>query len=72
MARAIVGKAVNKMVETPTPTPTSTFDYGVKKIPKLAKDKFNKLKSEGKATGSMNAYIIRALMTQLRIDEQDF
>ncbi|MGF1903639.1 hypothetical protein [Aliivibrio salmonicida] len=69
MARAIVGEAVNKMIETSTST--STFDYGVKKIPKLAKDKFNKLKSEGKVTGSMNAYIVRALMTQLRIDEHN-
>ena len=45
------------------------FNMSLRSVPCFLRDRFNKLKSEGKITGSMNAYIKNAWLEQLKKDE---
>ena len=72
MAREIVGKPSAALSESIEVTKSEEdFNYGLRKIPKKARDKFNQLKQEGLITGSMNAYIIGAFLQRLRKDEKE-
>nr|AKN36213.1 hypothetical protein [Vibrio splendidus] len=46
-----------------------TFDMSLRKMPKALREKFKRLKAEGKVTGSMNDYMRRAFMEQLKRDD---
>lgn len=46
----------------------SEFSYTVKKIPQKVKDDFDRLKTEGKVFGSMNAFFLKAVTEQLKRD----
>lgn len=47
----------------------TTFDMSLRNMPKALRDKFKRLKAEGKTTGSMNDYMRRAFMDQLKRDD---
>ncbi len=47
----------------------TTFDMSLRNMPKALREKFKRLKSEGKVTGSMNDYMRRAFMEQLKRDD---
>lgn len=47
----------------------TTFDMSLRNMPKALREKFKRLKAEGKTTGSMNDYMRRAFMEQLKRDD---
>ncbi|WP_367971727.1 hypothetical protein RJD38_22175 (plasmid) [Vibrio scophthalmi] len=47
----------------------TTFDMSLRNMPKALREKFKRLKYEGKVTGSMNDYMRRAFMEQLKRDD---
>ncbi|EPN0316262.1 hypothetical protein ACTTZI_004164 [Vibrio vulnificus] len=67
--RPIVANSVNsKQKEVENQADKAQFSYTVKKIPGFVKTDFLALKGNGKAFGSLNAYIIRAVVNQLKHD----
>ena len=69
MARKPIGISKTALNEITPKDLNGTFDYGLKKIPKKAKNDFEELKKEGKVTGSLNAYIIGAFLKRLREEQ---
>lgn len=47
----------------------TTFSMSLRSMPVSARDKFKRLKAEGKITGSMNDYLRRAFIEQLKRDD---
>lgn len=47
----------------------TTFSMSLRAVPVAARDKFKRLKDEGKITGSMNDYLRRAFIEQLKRDD---
>lgn len=47
----------------------TTFDMSLRNMPKALREKFKRLKAEGKITGSMNDYMRRSFMEQLKRDD---
>lgn len=54
---------------TPAAEGKTTFDMSLRNMPKALREKFKRLKAEGKTTGSMNDYMRRAFMEQLKRDD---
>lgn len=69
MARDIT-KASTAAVETALNTPEkTTFNMSLPNMPIACRDKFKRLKAEGKVTGSFNAYLRQAVIDKLKIDD---
>jgi len=69
MARDIT-KATESNLNTALVTPEkTTFNMSLPNMPIACRDKFKKLKAEGKVTGSFNAYLRQAVIDKLKIDD---
>jgi hypothetical protein len=70
MARNIKLNEEAKLTTASAPTEEkTTFDMSLRNMPKALREKFKRLKTEGKVTGSMNDYMRRAFMEQLKRDD---
>lgn len=69
MARTI-GTTSDSAVETALTTPEkTTFNMSLPNMPIACRDKFKKLKAEGKVSGSFNAYLRQSVIDKLKIDD---
>lgn len=69
MARDITTTTQSK-VETVLHTPEkTTFNMTLTNMPIACRDKFKRLKIEGKVSGSFNAYLRQAVIDKLKIDD---
>ena len=60
---------LNTAITTQSAEEKTTFDMSLRNMPKALREKFKRLKAEGKTTGSMNDYMRRAFMEQLKRDD---
>lgn len=69
MARDITATTQSK-VETVLHTPEkTTFNMTLTSMPIACRDKFKRLKAEGKVSGSFNAYLRQAVIDKLKLDD---
>jgi len=69
MARDITATTQSK-VETALHTPEkTTFNMTLASMPIACRDKFKRLKVEGKVSGSFNAYLRQAVIDKLKVDD---
>ena len=62
--------AIQSKVETLLQTPEkTTFNMTLTSVPISCRNKFKKLKTEGKVSGSFNAYLRQAVIDKLKIDD---
>lgn len=62
--------AIQSKVETLLQTPEkTTFNMTLTNVPISCRNKFKKLKIEGKVSGSFNAYLRQAVIDKLKIDD---
>jgi hypothetical protein len=68
--RAINIKTNGSALKEQKSADADVFNMTLRKIPVSARDKFKDMKEAGKVSGSMNSYIINALIRQLQKDDQ--
>jgi len=69
VARDITATTQSK-VETALHTPgKTTFNMTLTSMPIACRDKFKRLKVEGKVSGSFNAYLRQAVIDKLKVDD---
>ena len=69
MARDIT-KGSTASIESALITPEkTTFNMSLPNMPIACRDKFKRLKAEGKVSGSFNAYLRQAVIDKLKIDD---
>jgi len=69
VARDITATTQSK-VETALQTPEkTTFNMTLTSMPIACRDKFKRLKIEGKVSGSFNAYLRQAVIDKLKFDD---
>ena len=70
MARSIVKATEAKLTASAeVKAEKTTFNMSLRDMPVAVRDKFKRMKNEGKITGSMNDYMRRAFMEQLKRDD---
>lgn len=68
MARSISTAQEAKLVSG-TGAEKTTFSMSLRDMPIAARDKFKRLKEEGKVTGSFNNYLRQAVIEKLKQDD---
>lgn len=61
----------NKPLLKATSEAKTTFSMSLTHMPIVLRTKFKRLKTEGKITGSFNAYLRQAVIDKLKIDDID-
>lgn len=70
MAERDITNTTESKVETALTTPEKTmFNMSLPNMPVACRDKFKRLKVEGKVSGSFNAYLRQAVIDKLKIDD---
>lgn len=68
MARSITTGTDSKLMASEAEEKT-TFSMSLRDMPIAARDKFKRLKKEGKVTGSFNNYLRQAVIERLKKDD---
>jgi hypothetical protein len=73
MARSITkvndSESILETTKAPEDAAKATYNMTLNNVPVMLRDKFKRLKNEGKITGSFNAYIRQAIIDRLKADD---